>query len=153
MTSSRTKLLLAASLAAMTVGAAQAAAPLPPLQHHGAVEYFSGGIGQDEARAIEAAAAHWPLTLEFAVKDKQRADFAADVKVHVRDAKGRGMLEATAGGPFLLAKLSPGRYGVDATFAGKTLHERVAVRKGHPARAVFLWPAGTGEAQAHGARS
>lgn len=152
MTSLRAKLLLAGSLAALTFGAAQAAAPLPPEQHRNGIEYLSGGIGQDEARAIEAAASQWPLTLEFAVKDEPHADFAADVKVHMRDAKGRGVLETTAGGPFLLARLPPGRYGIEATFAGKTLHEKVTVKKGHPAKVVFLWPAGTGEAQAHGAR-
>lgn len=60
--------------------------------------------------------------------------------------------EATAAGPFLLAKLPAGRYSVDATLAGKTMHERVVVKAGHPAKAVFLWPAGTGEShvgQAH----
>lgn len=139
--------LLALALAAVSLvaGAAQAAPALPPLQHGGGVEYLSGGIGQSEAQAIESAARHWPLTLEFAVKDKQRADFAADVKVLVRDAKGHTALEAVAGGPFLLAKLAPGRYSVEARFAGKTLHEKVLVNAGHPAKAVFLWPAGTGE--------
>ena len=141
--------LLAVMLAtlALGAGAAQAAAPLPPLQHSAGVEYLSGGIGQDEARAIEGAARHWPLTLEFAVKDKSRADFAADVKVLVRDARGHTALDATAGGPLFLARLAPGRYSVEASFAGKTLHEKVVVKAGHPAKAVFLWPAGTGESQ------
>jgi hypothetical protein len=147
MKTNRSRKLLAAALAALALGAgaAQAATPLPPLQHSGGVEYLSGGIGQDEARAIEGAARHWPLTLEFAVKDKRRADFAADVKVLVRDAKGHTALDATAGGPFLLAKLAPGHYSVEASLAGKTLHEKVLVKAGHPVKAAFLWPARTGE--------
>jgi hypothetical protein len=138
---------LAGALAAMAMGAtaAQAASVLPPVHKSGTVEYLSGGIGQDEARAIEGEARHWPLTLEFAVKDKQRADFAADVKVLVRDAKGHTMLDLTAAGPLLLAKLPAGHYRIDATFAGKTLHEKAIVKPGRPAKAVFLWPAGTGE--------
>ena len=38
-----------------------------------------GGIGQDESTAIEKACRQWPLTLEFAIRDKHHADFVADV--------------------------------------------------------------------------
>ena len=67
----------------------------------------------------------WPRTREFAINDKQRSDFAGDVAVKVHGAKGHAVLDTTAGGPVLLAKLPPGRYAVDATLAGKTLHARV----------------------------
>jgi hypothetical protein len=124
-------------------GYAFAAAVLPPMQHAGNVEYLSGGIGQDESRAIEHVAKAWPLTLEFAMKDRQRSDFVADVAVVVRDAKGRVALKTESDGPFLLARLAPGKYEVDATLDGKTLHEQVSVRQGEPTRTTFLWPAGT----------
>jgi len=129
-----------AALAAAMLAGAQAASPLPAVHKAGRVEYLSGGIGKDEAGAIEQASRQWPLTLEFAVKDKRRDDFAADVHVLVRDAKGDTALDATAGGPFLLARLAPGRYAVDATLAGKTLHRKVSIERGHPAKAVFVWP-------------
>jgi len=147
MTSITSRTLLAGALAALVVGAAavQAASPLPPVHKSGAVEYLSGGIGRDEARAIEGESRHWPLTLEFAVKDKHRADFAADVKLVVRDAKGQTALALTAGAPFLLARLAPGPYSIEASLAGKTLHEDTTVKPGQPAKALFLWPAGTGE--------
>ena len=144
---SRTWLAGALAVLAMGATAAQAASLLPPVQKSGAVEYLSGGIGQDEARAIEGEARHWPLTLEFAVKDKKRADFAANVKVLVRDAKGHTALNLTDDGPFLLAKLAPGHYSIEASVAGKTLHEKAILKPGHPAKAVFLWPAGTGESK------
>jgi hypothetical protein len=142
------KAALAAFLGALMLGSAmaQSEAVLPPVQKAGPVEYLSGGVGQDEARAIERSSAQWPLTLQFAVKDKQRAVFAADVTVAVRDARGHTALTATSDGPFLLARLEPGSYAVDATFGGKTLHEKVVVKRGQPARAVFVWPAGTDEA-------
>ena len=143
------KTTLAAALGALTMASAfaQAAAALPPVHKSGQIEYLSGGIGRDEATAIESASRQWPLTLEFAVKDRQRADFAADVKVIVRDAKGHAALQTTADGPFLLAKLAPGHYAVDATLAGKTLHENVLVKHGQPAKAVFVWPTGAGESR------
>lgn len=126
---------------------AQAATTLPPVHTIGHVQYLSGGIGKDESQAIENASKHWPLTLEFGVKNKEHADSTADVKVVVHDATGHAALQATATGPFLLAKLAPGHYTVDATLAGKTLHEKVVVKHGHPAKAVFTWPAGTGESR------
>lgn len=147
MRSMPSKALLAGALASLAMGAnaAQAASVLPPVHHSGKVEYRVGGIGRDEARAIEAEARHWPLTLEFAVKDKRHAVFAADVKVLVRDAKGHTALDLTAPAPFLLAKLSPGPYRIEASFAGSTLHEKAIVKPGRPAKVLLLWPAGTGE--------
>ena len=141
------KSAVAAAMSALLVGGAWAHAEvtLPPVQHSGQVEYLSGGIGDAESTAMQRAAHQWPRTLEFAVKDKQHADFAANVDVIVRDAHGHTALQTESAGPFLLARLAPGRYAVDATFAGKTLHENVTVARGTPAKATFVWPAGTDE--------
>ncbi len=122
---------------------ALAAAPLPPVHNEGGVAYLSGGIGQGEAQAIEGSERNWPLTLEFAQRDRNHGDFVANVAVVVRDAHGNTSLHATSDGPFLLARLAPGRYKVDATLDGKTLHEKVAVHSGAPTKAIFVWPAGT----------
>ena len=126
-------------------GLAQAATTLPPIQKSGQLEYLSGGVGKDEAQAIEGASKHWPLTMEFVVKNKPRDEFVANVKVDVRDVKGHELLQADSVGPFLLAKLAPGKYAVNAALAGKTLHRSVMVKAGQPAKAVFVWPTGTSE--------
>jgi len=140
-----TTLTRAALLGALATGSALtlAAAPLPPVHDQGSVAYLSGGIGQGETRAIEGSEKNWPLTLEFAQRNRNHGDFVADVAVVVRDAHGHTALQATSDGPFLLARLAPGRYAVDATLNGKTLHERVAIRPSAPTKAVFVWPAGT----------
>ena len=134
---------LAAALGlAMAGPAAAQAASLPTVQKSGSVEYMTGGVGQDEATAMEREAGRWPMALEFAVRDGKKADFAADVHVRIRDAERNVVLDTTADGPFVLAKLEPGRYRVEATLAGKTLRRDVTVGKGH-ARTLFEWPAGT----------
>ena len=132
------------ALVTLVTGAvlAQAGAPLPPVQTSGPVEYLSGGIGADESAAIRKASGQWPLVLEFAIQDRQRADFAADVKVLIRDARGSEVLQATSEGPFLLARLAPGSYAVEATLAGQTLQRKVDVKAGQSSREVFLWAAG-----------
>lgn len=141
-----------ATLAAAVVGVAAAGssfaaahAALPPVHHEGAVEYLSGGIGSDEARAIEQAAGRWPLMLEFAVRGRPHAAFAADVDVAVRDARHHVVLHMAASGPLMLARLAPGRYVVEARYAGRVVTRSVRVVAGQPARATLLWPAGTGE--------
>jgi len=136
----------AAAALGTLLGSAAIAAPaaqLPPVQKAGPVEYMTGGIGKDEAAAIEHDSRQWPLTMEFAIKDKARAEFAADVAVEIRDANGKTVLEAKATGPFMLAKLAPGHYTVHARLAGMALQRKVEVSKGHHAKAVFLWLAGT----------
>ncbi len=128
---------------AMLGAGAASAAMLPPVHQQGSVQYLSGGIGHGESTAVQAASKNWPLTLEFAVSATPRAEYAANVNVVVHDAKGQVALKTEANGPFMLVRTQPGRYSVDATLQGKTLHETVVVKPDAPAKALFLWPAGT----------
>lgn len=128
---------------AMLGTGAAGATTLPLVQQQGAVQYLSGGIGHSESTAVQAASKTWPLTLEFAVNATPRAEYAANVNVVIRDAKGQVALNTEANGPFMLVRTHPGRYSVDATLQGKTLHETVVVKPDTPAKTLFLWPAGT----------
>ena len=134
-------ILLASSAHAQTDSA------LPPVQKSGAVEYLSGGIGLEESTAIKGASRHWPLSLVFSVQAAGKAEFASDVKLEIRDAKGVSVLETTASGPFLLAKLPPGSYSLRATLVGKTLERKVQIKAGSSARVELVWPAGTNQGQ------
>ncbi|VTU14759.1 hypothetical protein H6CHR_00005 [Variovorax sp. PBL-H6] len=116
----------------------------PPIHMANGIEYMSGGVSSDEAALMETVAPRWPATFEFAVKDGSRSDFAADVAVTVRDAGGRTVLsQVTAQGPFMVARLEPGRYEVEATLGGRTLKQTVEIHPGSPTRTLFLWPPGT----------
>ena len=134
--------LTIALLALAAAGAAAAQSALPPVQTAGGVEILSGGVGSDQAKAIEAEGRQWPLTLEFAVAGKLRADHAANVQVSVRTANGQ-ILQTTSQGPFLLLRLPPGQYDVSAQLDGKTLNQRITVAQGKPSKASFTWPEGT----------
>ena len=130
-------------LAAVLCGAAlfSSAQGLPAVQRSGSVEYVSGGIGKDESTAMQAAAAQWPLALEFAVTGAERAQFASDVQVAVRDSAGRVVLDAVSDGPFLLARIAPGAYSVEATLQGRVQRRQVTLRQGASAKVMFSWPA------------
>jgi hypothetical protein len=137
--------LIALSLGGLGGAPAWADGALPAVERIHGIEVLSGGVGRDEARALQGEARHWPLALEFAVKEPKvtnGAEFAADVAVHIRDAHGRGVLDTTADGPFLLARLAPGTYRVDASLDGHALHRDVRVEAGHTSQVLLLWPQG-----------
>ncbi|CAN5295395.1 hypothetical protein BH10PSE18_BH10PSE18_25230 [soil metagenome] len=116
----------------------------PPIRMAHGIEYMSGGIGSDESKLMETVSPRWAATLEFTVKDGKAADFASDVRVTVRDSGGNAVLDqVTSNGPFLLARLDPGRYEVEATLGGQTLKQPLTVMVGAAAKATFVWPAGT----------
>ncbi len=114
-------------------------ASLPPATTQGAVSYITGGIGEDEAEAFKRAAAEYPLELLFAQKGEPKDVYLADVKVVIRDRSGKPVLETTAEGPFLLARIPAGRYQVEAEFGGATKRQAVEILPGKHRRAVFVW--------------
>jgi len=136
-------MLCGATLLGTLASPAQAAVNPPIYMSHG-IEYMSGGIGSDEAKLMETVSPRWPATFEFAIKDHQGADFAADVRITVRDGSGTALLDnVVSGGPFMVARLEPGTYEVEATLRGQTIKQQLHVLAGEPTKASFLWPSGT----------
>jgi hypothetical protein len=116
----------------------------PPIRMTHGIEYMSGGIGSDEAQLMETVSPRWPATFEFAIKDHKGAEFASDVRVTVRDANGAVLFDHVASeGPFMVARLDPGTYEVEARLRGNTLKQTLQVTPGMPAKMTFLWPEGT----------
>lgn len=144
MTRTRSTLIAAAVGAALlggSLGASAAGAALPAERHQGSIAFVTGGVGKDEAAAFEQAQGHYPLMLEFVAKTKPREEFLAGVKVTIKDAQGMDVLNTTAAGPFLLAKLPAGEYKVFASHADK-MHERtVMIGKTDHRRLLFEWQA------------
>ncbi len=112
---------------------------LPAEQKQGEVVYLTGGVGEEEVRAIESKARNYPMTLEFLVKAEPKAQFAADVKVKIEDYSGKVILEAASDGPFMLVRLPPGRYGIAATLGGETQARHVRLVENQPKRVIFEW--------------
>ena len=134
------KKTLAASLI-LLLGLAPFAAGADELQVHtqGNVSYVMGGVGEEHAQAMQAVRRGFPLSLLFVRKDKPKNAYLADIPVTVKDARGKVVLDATSGGPFLYVKLPPGRYTVSATHEGKTRTARVYVPRNGHRRMVFEW--------------
>ncbi len=132
--------VIAVSGLTLTVNAFGAPAGYLPATHRqGEVTYLSGGIGLNESDAIKHAAKAYPLELEFVLKAKPKDEYLADVKVQIKDAHDKTMLNATADGPFLLAKMPAGKYTVSADRHGKLEHRQVEIAANGHQRVVFAW--------------
>lgn len=112
---------------------------LPKEERQGKVTYLSGGIGEEEARAMEAKTRAYPLTLEFLVKARPRAAFTSDVKVKIEDHAGKVVLETVTEGPFLLVRLPAGNYSVSADYEGERQARHIHLLDKHPKRVIFEW--------------
>lgn len=139
------KSMIAAALAAsgLVFAVNAAGAPLsqlPATKMQGAISYLSGGIGQTEANAIKHVAKGYPLELEFVLKAKPKDEYLANVKVRIKDAHGKVVLDTTADGPFLLAKMPSGKYALSADRDGKVEHRQIEIAAREHRRVVFVWP-------------
>jgi hypothetical protein len=115
-------LLFASSLAAQT--------HVQPREHaQGSVTYVTGGVGEDEAQAMRAAAADYPLTLELAAAaGGPRDEYISNAAVEIRDSQGAPVLRTRTDGPFLLVRVPSGSYNVDVEWNGA--HKRKTVEVG-----------------------
>lgn len=88
------------------------------------IAYATGGVGQDESAAMRGMAKDYSLRVLAAAKS---GEYVADVKVAISDAQGKQVLALDIQGPYLLARLPPGRYRVDAEYgqARQTRHVQV----------------------------
>ena len=122
-----------ARLIGMIVFAAAAAAvsaqPAPPVR--------TGGIGEEERRALESDS-RYNLKL---VAANRAGQYISDVDVTIVDERGAGVVAARMAGPWLLADLPPGRYRVVAVYEGTRQSRDVVVGRGGRQEIVMQWDA------------
>lgn len=100
------------------------------------VPHLSGGVGDEELAALRARKAEFNVQLLFA--EKGSGSYVAGVKLDIRNAGG-AVLALDSAGPFVLAKLVPGRYWITAESGGKVQSRQFDVRKGQSRSANFYW--------------
>ena len=139
----RTASAVTAALVFATAGTAlgEDTAPLPQEQTQGSVRFLTGGVGTDEAKAVQKEIPRYPLALEFVGKTKPKNEFLADVAVTITDREGRIVLDTVSDGPYLLVKLEPGKYRIAAVQYGETKNRSVEVTAKGSKRVMFEWKA------------
>ncbi|UZE24136.1 carboxypeptidase regulatory-like domain-containing protein [Pseudomonas sp. B21-056] len=106
-----------------------------PLQQNG-ITYLSGGIGEDEARAIGQAQGY-NLHMTFAVGAENK--YIPDVHVTIHNASGQTLLTLDEAGPLVYVQLPPGKYSVMATRNGEERRDTADVGRGAARNLVFHW--------------
>lgn len=129
-----------AAAVAGTAAFAEQSGGLPKEQVQGSVHFVSGGIGKDEADAMQRAMKRYPLALEFVAKARTRDEFLADVAVKIKDRRGHVVLKTVSTGPFLLVRdVHPGKYEVTAEERGKSEKRTAEIKAKGSERMVFEW--------------
>ena len=130
---------------ALVVAAPVVRAELPAAQTQGAVSWVSGGIGEGAAADFKAAQSQYALSIEMSRRALPKNEYVSDAEVKIVDAKGAAVLQTKADGPFMLVKLPPGSYRVEATLDGKTAKSGVLkVGSKGSVHASLVFPEGTG---------
>ena len=120
-------------------GASICSAQLPMTQTQGDFIYISGGIGEDEARAMKAESKSWPLSIEFSEHLVNQDLWVAQVYLRILDSKGKTLFDTTVDGPIFLGKVPPGNYELLATYQGVMKRRVIEIKQGQHIKESFNW--------------
>jgi hypothetical protein len=98
----------------------------------------TGGVGIEEREALDAQRDRYNLRLAFAEKN---GSYIADVAVRLSTADGREVYSGTTDGPWLFAHVQPGKYRLEAEYAGDKQARSLTVGARQAAPLIVLhWP-------------
>lgn len=123
-----TKTVASACVALLVAGMFGQLVAAPIQETRGGVAVMHGGVGFEERAALEQKAADYNLKLTFARKGSGAYLFG--VKVVVRNKQGAAVIDTTASGPLLLARLPDGEYTITATEQDVALTQTIAIKGG-----------------------
>ncbi|MCY0853572.1 hypothetical protein [Cupriavidus sp. D39] len=100
---------------ALPVHGAQAYADTPlQVQEMNGITYVSGGVGDDEVKAIRSIAGRFNVRLGF--YNAKGGEALSDVAVSVVDSNGKRRLRVVSSGPLLYMRLPAGAYTLRAEY-------------------------------------
>lgn len=105
-------------------------------QEQNGITYLSGGVGEDEAKAIQQATGY-NLHITFAIGPENK--YVPDVDVAIQKASGQTVLTLSDAGPLVYVQLPPGKYTVVATRNGEERRDTAEVGSGAAHNLVFHW--------------
>jgi hypothetical protein len=101
-----------------------AASPsLPQVETVQGVEVLNGGASLDEAAYLKSRAQEFPLQVLFSGRG---GEYGVADRVTIRQGS-QEVVTVSDAGPYLMAKLPPGRYKIEADFNGKVETRTVSV--------------------------
>ena len=116
-----------------------ALAQIPDTQSSQGISYISGGVGQEETKAILVEAKQWPLMLELSQMENGRGVWIFGAKIKITNAKQKTIFDAQADGPYILINLSPGDYQIDANYEGVSQKRTVSIQADQVQKLSMFW--------------
>ncbi|HKO89348.1 MAG TPA: carboxypeptidase regulatory-like domain-containing protein [Burkholderiales bacterium] len=107
----------------------------PSFQQQGNVSYVTGGIGLEEREALVTNTSDFNLKVVNAIPG---GAYVSDTTVSVVNATGQEVLRTTLDGPWLIAKLPPGKYTISASDLSRTAQARTVQLSERGQREVVL---------------
>jgi len=101
--------------------------------------FVSGGVGLEEATALNDEKSHYALAILTATKGS--GAFLAHVRIRITDEKSNQVLDTVMDGPWLLVDLAAGRYQVEAFQDTRTQTNVVTFGAGDHRQTVFYFTA------------
>jgi hypothetical protein len=128
---------LALAIVWLFTGAVQAQSASFEPHQQGGVTWVSGGVGEQELQQIRQMQGLYNLHLLFALQGS--GEYLAGIPVTIADGRGTTLVSMTAEGPYLFAKLRPGRYKITAEHDGQVQTRTVSVPASGAASQPFYW--------------
>lgn len=105
-------------------------------QEQNGIAYLTGGIGEDESRAIQQATGY-NLHMTFSIGPENK--YIPDVDVLVQKASGQTVLTLSQAGPLVYVQLPAGKYTVVATRNGEERRDTADISSSEARNLVFHW--------------
>jgi len=105
-------------------------------QQQNGITYLNGGVGEDEAKAIQQAQGY-NLHMTFSTGPKD--EYVPDVNLVIQKNPGSPVLTLSEAGPLVYVQLPPGKYTVVATRNGEERRDTAEVGSGAARNLVFHW--------------
>jgi len=107
--------------------------------------YITGGVGLEERSQFLTYRNEFNLRLVYAVR--KSGHYLANVETIIADDAGEVLLKVRSEGPFVYAKLAPGRYRIAATFRDETQRRDVTVAPDKATVLQLYWDDPTSQAE------
>lgn len=130
------KLIFIAQLVALS---SLSIAQIPDTQYSQGISYITGGVGEDEARAITSEAKQWPLMLEMSQLENGRGVWIFGATINILNNKSQSIFNAQADGPYMLVNLEVGTYSIQASFNGVQQTRLVSIKSGSSQKINLFW--------------
>ena len=113
---------------------------IPQTQRANDLAFITGGIGDDEYRAIEAESKRWPLTLQFSkLEPNGKGEWVSEVQVSILSANKMEVFRAISDGPLMLIDLKPGTYQLITSYDDSVQKRLIAIEAQHSKKVSVSW--------------